>query len=477
MQQLNRYLRLFDTSRKSSRLVSCAVLSILCCTSPCSFAQQSNGAGIRVLGTRPPDTPPIAGQPLETRQPIGLGQKPAFAGQTRAVSVITKTPYLEKVVTDGLNQPWGFAFLPDGKILVAEKPGTMRIVDMQTGKVEREVMGLPQVKYGGDAGLLDVVLDPNFANNRMIYFTYIEPRGPVYTAGAMPFPQQDNGMNVAKAKLAPNYGFLQNVTTILRIEPSVAPTAHYGGRLLFDKDGYLFVSTSERFFYPTRGQAQSLFSLLGKILRITTDGKPAPGNPFDKNQDLEDHPRPEIWSYGHRNPQGMAFNPVTGELWESEHGPQGGDEINVIQPGKNYGWPIIAYGSNYDGTKIDGTLAAQDGILSDMSGHKPELNGGSLTAMPGMEQPVYYWDPTIAPSGMIFYDGKLIPEWKNNLFVAGLAGQHVSRLVIQGDKVVGEERLLLDQHQRMRDVQEGPDGALWIVTDDADGRLIRIAPK
>jgi aldose sugar dehydrogenase len=477
MQESNGNLKLFETSRETWALALCTVLTFLCFACPRSFAQRDNGAGIRVLGTRPPDKAPVAGQPLETREPIGIGQKPAFAGQTRAISVVTKTPYIETVITDGLNQPWSFAFLPDGKVLVAEKPGAMRIVNPETGKVEREVMGVPQVKYGGDAGLLDVVLDPNFATNRMIYFTYVEPRGPVYSDGAMPFPQQDNGLNVAKAKLGPDNRFLQNVTTILRVEPSIPTTAHYGGRLLFDKEGYLFVSTSERFFYPTRGQAQSLFSLLGKILRITTDGKPAPGNPFDKNQELEDHPRPEIWSYGHRNPQGMAIHPVTGDLWESEHGPQGGDEINLIQSGRNYGWPIIAYGSNYDGTKIDGTLAAQDGMLSDFAGRKPELNGGALTAITGMEQPVYYWDPTIAPSGMIFYDGKLIPEWKNNLFVAGLAGQHVSRLIFAGNRVVGEERLLLDQHQRMRDVQEGPDGALWIVTDDADGRLIRIAPK
>lgn len=346
--------------------------------------QRANGVGIRVLGTRPPDTPPVAGQPLETRQPIGVGQEPAFEGQTRAVAVITKTPYDEKVVVQGLNQPWSMAFLPNGKMLITEKPGAMRIVDMHIGKIEREVMGVPQVKYGGDAGLLDVVLDPDFANNRMIYFTYIEPRGAPFTVGAIPFSQQDNGLNVAKARLSPDNGFLQNVTTILRVEPSIPQTAHYGSRLLLDKNGYLFVSTSERFFYPTRGEAQSLFSLLGKILRITTDGKPAPGNPFSDLPWREDSPRAEIWSWGHRNPQGLAINPVTGDLWDSEHGPQGGDEINLIQPGKNYGWPVIAYGGNYDGTKIDGTLEAQNG------GHprgQAELNGGSLTAMDGMEQP------------------------------------------------------------------------------------------
>jgi aldose sugar dehydrogenase len=348
-------------------------VSLLLLSGAAVEAQRMNGAGIRVLGTRPPDTPPVAGQPLETREPIGVGQKPAFPGQTRAAAVISKTPYEEKVVTQGLNQPWGMAFLPDGKILVTEKPGAMRLVDMHTGKIEREVMGVPQVKYGGDAGLLDVVLDPDFANNRMIYFTYVEPRGESYTAGDMPFPQQDSGIVVAKAKLAPNDGFLQGVTTILRVQPSVPQTAHYGSRLLFDKNGYLYVSLGERFFYPTRGEAQSLFSMMGKILRITTDGKPAPGNPYYDEPWHEDAPLKEIWSYGHRNPQGLAINPVTGDLWESEHGPQGGDEINLIQPGKNYGWPVIAYGSNYDGTKVDGTLTAQDGMLQDGSIPKQEL--------------------------------------------------------------------------------------------------------
>jgi aldose sugar dehydrogenase len=454
-------------------MVSAAVL-VLFSGATFAAAQRANGVGIQVLGTRPPDTPPVGGQPLETRPPIGVGQKPAFEGQTRAVAVITKTPYDQKVVVQGLNQPWGMAFLPDGKILITEKPGTMRIVDMRTGKLEREVMGVPQVKYGGDAGLLDVVLDPDFVHNRVIYFTYIEPRGAPFTVGSMPFPQQDNGLNVAKAKLAPDNGFLQNFTIILRVEPSIPQTAHYGSRLLFDKNGYLFVSTSERFFYPTRGEAQSQFSLLGKILRITTDGKPAPGNPFSDLPWREDLPRAEIWSWGHRNPQGLAINTVSGDLWDSEHGPQGGDEINLIEAGKNYGWPVIAYGGNYDGTKIDGTLEAQNGGRPLASA---ALNAGSLTAMDGMEQPRYYWDPTIAPSGMTFYDGKLILEWKDNLFVAALAGQHVSRLVMKDNKVIGEERLLLDQHQRMRDVQEGPDGALWVITDDAEGRLIRIAPK
>lgn len=458
----------------------CVVLTLLvnlCATLP-AVGQRTNGAGIEVPGAPPPNVPPVAGKTLETRPAIGDGQQPAFAGQTRAPAVISKTHYASKVMATGLNQPWGMAFLPDGKILVTEKVGTMRVIDMHSGKVEKSIVGLPPVYYGADAGLLDVVLGPRFAEDRMIYFSYVEPRSEPYGGGAKGNRDtgqvRDSGVIIAKARLNSDNEKVENVATILRVTPSLPQTAHYGCRLLFDKDGYLYVSLGERFFYPTRGDAQSLFSYMGKILRITTDGKAAPGNPFDRDQDKEDHPLPEIWSYGHRNPQGLAISPATGELWESEHGPNGGDEINLIRAGKNYGWPVIAYGTNYDKTKIDGYLQSEDRANTMQT--RPRTPNG-LTSAPGMEQPLYYWDPTIAPSGITFYDGKLIPEWKNNLFVAALAGEHIGRLIIDGTRVVGEERLLLDQHQRMRDAQEGSDGALWAITDEADGRLIRIAPE
>ena len=456
------------------------IVACMAATQVGSLGQRTNGAGLKVSGTAAPDTPSIPGKPLETRPAFGEGQRPAFASQTRAIAVLTKTPIEERIVAGNLNQPWGMAFLPGGKLLITEKPGAMRIFDMASGKLERAVARVPAVTYGGDAGLLDVLADPEFATNRTIYFTYVEPRSPEYrvmngTTGVTG-SQQDSGIVVARAKLSADEAELQDVTTIFRVEPSVPQTAHYGSRLLFSKEGYLYVTLGERFFYPTRGEAQSLFSYMGKILRITTDGKPAPGNPFAGEQDQEDHLLAEIWSLGHRNPQGLAINPLNGDLWESEHGPQGGDELNVIQPGKNYGWPVIAYGTNYDGSRIDGTLPEKNGFWP---GRKPELkgNGPGSTAMEGMEQPVYYWDPTIAPSGITFYTGKLIPEWKNNLFVAALAGNHLARLVLDGNRVVGEERLLLDQHQRVRDVQEGPDGALWVITDEPNGRLIRIGPK
>jgi aldose sugar dehydrogenase len=257
-------------------------------------------------------------------------------------------------------------------------------------------------------------------------------------------------VSVASARLSADQTALEELKVIYRVEPGYGGRAHYGSRILFNTDGTLFVSVGDRYDIPLRIHSQELSSPLGKILRLNPDGSPAAGNPFAGQKGA----LPEIWAIGVRNPQGLTFQPGTGDVWESEHGTQGGDEINIIVKGQNYGWPVIAYGTNYDGTAIS--------------------NGE--TAKEGMRQPVYYWDPTIAPSGITFYSADLIPEWKGNLFVAGLAGQHVSRLVIQNQKVVGEERLLLDQHQRIRKVAQGPDGALWAITDNPEGRLIRMAP-
>lgn len=364
---------------------------------------------------------------------------------------MTRTPIEARVVTDNLNHPWGLAFIGDDLALITEKPGAMRIVALRSGEIVSDIQGVPNVVYGADAGLLDVITDPQFAVNRRIFFTYVEPRD-----------QEENGIVVAKATLkrqqrdgeAPRYA-LADVQTVIRVEPGIVGQKHYGARLVFDRQGYLFVSLAERFFSPYRDEAQSLYSWAGKILRITPDGRPAPGNPFATDQAAENHTRAEIWSYGQRNPQAIAIHPETGQLWDGEHGPQGGDEINLIKRGRNYGWPLVAYGTNYDGSSI----------------HE------GRTQLEGTEQPRYYWDPTIAPGGMTFYSGSLVPEWKNDLFVAALAGQHIARLVIRGDRIVGEERLLQDQQQRFRDVKEGPDGALWAVTDEAAGRLIRIAPS
>ncbi|EZP54348.1 PQQ-dependent sugar dehydrogenase [Sphingomonas sp. RIT328] len=421
-----------------------------------AFASTSAGAqiigsnGETVKGKRAPDTAVRIGQPLPRNEPIAPGQRSAFAGQTRAPATATRTPIEVKVVTRNLAYPWGLAFIGDDRAIITEKPGTMRIVDLASGSIVSGVLGVPRVVYGSDAGLLDIVTDPKFAINQRVYFTYVEPRG-----------EGESGIVVARARLTfeeaqsgPDYT-LKDVTKILRVAPGINGKKHFGSRLAFDREGFLYVSLAERFYSPYRDEAQSLYSWLGKILRVDTDGKPAPGNPYATNQNAENSTRPEIWSYGQRNPQGLAFHPETGDLWDGEHGPQGGDEINLIRRGANYGWPLVAYGTNYDGTPIY----------------------GGRSQLEGTEQPRYYWDPAIGPGGMDFYSGSLIPEWKNNLFVAALAGQHLARLVIQGDKIVGEERLLQDQHQRIRDVKTGPDGALWVITDEAEGRLIRLAPR
>jgi glucose/arabinose dehydrogenase len=378
-----------------------------------------------------------SGPPIETRDIVGPGQVPAFPEQTRAPSVETKTPIKVEVVAHGLNHPWALVFMPNRKILLTEKPGTLRVITTD-GKVGSPIEGVPEVFVGADAGLLDVVLDPAFAKNRMIYLSYVEKR------------EVGNGVAVAKAHLSTDESKLDGPTTILHVQPAVDNVNHYGSRLLFDKHGYLFVTLGERFSDPTRAAAESLASHMGKILRITTDGAAAPGNPFEHTAGA----LPEIWSYGNRNPQGLFFNPITGDLWETEHGPLGGDELNLIKPGLNYGWPIIAYGLNYDKTPV----------------------GSGKQVMEGMQQPLYYWNPSVAASASTFYTASLIPEWKNNLFVTTLAGQHVSRLVLKGNRVIGEEALLVDQKQRMRAIQQGPDGALWVITDNEDGRLIRLAP-
>ncbi len=408
-----------------------------------SYAQNRNGNGMQVAGRRPPDEVPVPGQPLEHRETFGKNQSPAFAGQTRIGAVITQTPYKIDVITNKLNKPWSLAFLPDGKILVTEKPGSMRIITA-SGKVSDTLAGVPKdIAFGGDAGLLDVVIDPQFKKNRKLYFTYVQRK-----------QNRGTGLVVASAELSKKENQLNNVKLIYKVNDSTAGgMAHYGSRLLFDKEGKLLVSTSERMFEQTRLKTQWLSSALGKILRINTDGTPAKGNPIVEKDSL--NALPEIWAIGFRNPQGMAWHPVTGDLWEDEHGTQGGDEVNLVKPGKNYGWPVIAYGSEYNWTPIE----------------------GNITQKAGLEQPVYYWDPTVAPSGCTFYTGTNIPEWENNLFIATLAGQHLIRLVIENNKVVGEERLLLDQHHRIRDVKMGIDGNLWVVTDDKNGRLIRLSAK
>ena len=362
---------------------------------------------------------------------------PAFEGQTRIGGLQTNTSYEAKIITSALTSPWGVKSLPNGRLLVTEKTtGNLRIVKV-TGEVSAAITGLPAVNPTNQGGLLGLCLDPEFASNRMIYWVFAE-------AGA-----GGNLTAVAKGKLSNDEKTIEGATVIYRANPANPSTLHYGGRILFDKTGNLIVSTGERSVLETRPLAQSLVGSLGKVIRITKDGLPATGNPvFSQVGAL-----PELLSYGHRNPQGLALHPVTGDIWLSEHGPRGGDEINRIKAGANYGWPIITYGIEYDGKPI----------------------GDAIQKKEGMEQPVYYWDPVISPSGMTFYKGDRVPEWKNNLFIGALSGQHIARLAIENNRVVGEERLLAGEGQRFRDITQGNDGALYAVTDG--GRLYRIDKK
>ena len=372
--------------------------------------------------------------PVE-KLPPNNSYSPAFAGQTRIAGIKTKTALDVKVLAEGLKRPWGITVLPDGRLLITEKTGTMKIVTT-SGVVSEPITGLPAVNSGGQGGLLGLTTDPSFSKNRIIYWVFSEKTS------------TGNLTAVAKGTLSADEKKMENVSVIYRADPAHPSMGHYGGRILVDKTGNFLVTTGERSSLETRPQAQYLTSANGKVLRITKDGKPAPGNPV-----LGAGSKPEIYSYGHRNVQNLAFHPVTGDIWTAEFGPMGGDELNLVKPGKDYGWPAITYGLEYSGAKV----------------------GEGIQQKEGMEQPVYYWNPSISPSGMSFYSGNMISEWKNNLFIGALSGKHILRLVIKDNKVVGEERLLADQNQRFRSTMQGKDGALYAITDE--GRLYRIAKK
>ena len=356
--------------------------------------------------------------------PAGAQTYPSSAG-----------PLNVETIARGLDHPWSIAFLPDARMLVTERPGRLRIV-ARDGKLSPPVAGVPAVRASDQGGLHDVALDRAFATNRTIYFCFAEPaEGGGRTA-------------LARARLtdgeAPK---LDDVKVIFRQEGPLSSGNHYGCRIVQARDGNLFLTLGDHFTY--RDQAQNLANHLGKIVRVTPDGGVPPDNPFVGRNDA----KPEIWSYGHRNSQGAALHPQTGKLWEHEHGPRGGDEINIPLAGKNYGWPVIGYGIDYDGTRIH-----------------------ESTAKPGMEQPIRYWVPSIAPSGMAFYGGDLFPAWNGNLFVGALAGQMLVRLELDGETVTKEERLLTGLRERIRDVRAGPDGALWLATDSGNGRILRVTP-
>jgi glucose/arabinose dehydrogenase len=337
-----------------------------------------------------------------------------------------------ETVARGLEHPWALAFLPDGRIVVTERPGRLRIVD-RNGRLSEPLAGVPRVQAEGQGGLLDVALDPGFSGNRLVYLSYAEPG----EGGA--------GTAVARGRLGERG--LENVEVIYRQQPKTGGGNHFGSRLVFDREGRLFVTQGDRF--DQRPKVQDLSTTIGKIVRINSDGSVPEDNPFVGREGV----RPEIWSYGHRNIQGAALHPETGQLWTVEHGARGGDELNHPEAGKNYGWPVITYGIDYSGARI-----------------------GEGTAKEGMEQPVYYWDPVIAPSGLLFYTGDAFPEWKGDLLIGSMQPGALVRLELQDGKVSNEVRYRGALGARIRDVQQGPDGLVYVVTDEGGGRLLRVSP-
>jgi aldose sugar dehydrogenase len=345
---------------------------------------------------------------------------------------------LVETVTGGLVHPWGMSFLPDGRLLVTERPGRLRIVSAGAdgkGELSAPLAGLPGVAASGQGGLLDVAVDPNFAVNRFVFFSYAES-GP-------------GGSGTAVARGVLEGGGLSDVRVIYRQQPKTSGSLHFGSRIVFARDGTLWVTQGDK--YGAMQSAQDLSTTLGKIVRITRDGAAPPDNPLVNRSGA----RPEIWSYGHRNVQGAAMHPQTGRLWTAEHGAQGGDEINSPEAGKNYGWPVITYGTDYGGAKI----------------------GAGITQAPGMEQPIHYYDPSIAPSGAAFVTGEVFRAWQGDLLVGALRGQHLSRLTIRDNRVVAEQRYLTDLRERIRDVRMGPDGFIYLLTDSPEGRLLRVRWK
>lgn len=375
--------------------------------------------------------------PVET-QKANTDFEPAFEGQTRIAGIKTSTPYSVDIITKSLNEPWGIVELPDGRLLITENEGFMRIVNPKIGEITKKITGFPEVDDKGQGGLLGLALSPDFVSNKMIYWTYTERVA------------EGNHTTVAKGRLSNDEKSIKNVEVIYRASPTYDGKLHYGGRVIFDENGNLFVSIGERSDKETRDKSQDLKTSFGKIIHITTEGQAIAENPFTDQEGT----LPEIYSYGHRNPQGLDLHPETGELWSNEFGPRGGDELNLIEAGTNYGWPVITYGIEYRGDKIGDPVIQQK---------------------EGMKQPIYYWDPVLSPSGMTFYKGSKIPEWKNNLFITGLSSQHIARIQLKDNKVIGEERLLEKEGQRFRDITQAKDGALYAISQG--GRLYKIDKK
>ena len=383
------------------------------------------------------------GPPVEQGPPNAPDYAPAFPGQTRAPEAKSGVELAVETVADGLAHPWGMALLPDGTVLVTERPGRLRVVTAD-GTVSEPVRGLPEVYAEGQGGLLDVALGRTFATDRTIYWTYAKPMGGGLAATAG-----------ARGRLSEDRSEVTDVADIFVQDPPAASKNHFGSRIVPDVTGTLYITTGERFAPPERVKAQDLAAGHGKVMRIREDGTAPPDSPFVVG---EQGVQPTIFSFGHRNVQGATLD-AQGKLWTIEHGPKGGDELNQVVAGGNYGWPVISYGIDYDGSPL----------------------GDGLTKAQGMEQPVYYWDPVIAPGGMTFYRGDAIPGWDGSLLVGSLNPGGLVRLTLgddtagRGMRVTGEERLLADEG-RVRDVEETPDGALLLLIDAEDGSLRRVTP-
>jgi glucose/arabinose dehydrogenase len=376
--------------------------------------------------------------PLETRDPEAPNQTPAVPEQARACEDSTNVAFDVVVVAQGLEHPWSVEPLPDGDLLVTERPGRLRIVSAD-GEIGEPITGLPDVHAEGQGGLLDVALSPDYESDQTIFWSYAEPR------------EGGNGTAVARGTLAADRQSVEDVEVIFSAMPTYDGDLHFGSRLAFGPDGMLYITTGDRSDAPMRHHAQELDNHLGKTLRVAPDGSVPTDNPFVD----EPGAMPEIWTLGHRNIQASAFD-AQGRFWEVEHGTRGGDELNLIEKGNNYGWPLMAYGIEYSGEPLPGVTALPD---SDFV------------------QPVYYWDPVIAPSGAQFYSGDVFPSWQGSLFIGALREARLVRVTIENERVTGEEHLLVDRGRRIRDVRQGPDGALYVVTDHEDGELWRIAPR
>lgn len=430
------------------------VLTILLMTVGAACGQNTRETTKTSASTAASPTSTQSCAPLETRPANAPEQKPAFPGQTRACAVNSTVAFDVTVLAKGLDRPWAVEPLPNGDFLITEKPGRLRIVSAK-GEVGEPIGGLlpvgqggvsaasgqgglPPITARGQGGLLDVTLSPNFERDRTIFWSFSEQR------------EGGSGTSVARGRLTEDRRNLEQVRVIFRAMPTYNNGLHFGSRLAFEPDGKLYITLGDRFDSPNRPKVQRLDNHLGKIIRINPDGSAPEDNPFAKQQGA----MPEIWTLGHRNLQSATFD-EQGRLWTVEHGARGGDELNLIEKGKNYGWAVVSYGEEYSGEPL----------------------AGAVTRREGYEDPVYYWDPVIAPSGAQFYTGNAFPAWRGNLFIGGLASQRLVRLAIRGNRVIGEEHLLTDRGQRIRDVRQGPDGALYVVTDETNGELWKITPK